>query len=768
MIITELLKNRPFAFFCAVFMIASVGGFFAIGTVKLIAIAVALIVATVCALICLVKKRVFSFLLPTLLVCIALIFASVLSFVCFDVNYLSMRKYDGAIHKAEGTVTDVIYENDHFSSYKVRLNSVDGEPCAKTVYLEFEHTTDLRLGTEFVGDFEFSEPADTEIGYYRKTNMISEGITAVLAGADELGYEIIGKSESPEIYFGELNAELSTKLSRAVGGEAGDLASAMFLADRSGLGDKTELDFSRSGISHLLALSGLHMGIVAAILEFLLRKISVRKTVRCIVISASLVLYLALVGFAVSAMRSVIMILVVYLAYVMRAPSDMTTSLFFAGFLILAIFPSAVCDIGFWMSFFATLGIITLSPYLSKLFAPKRKQGDLKVFLLRALRWLVSAIAVTLVANFSVLFFTWLAFGQVSLVSPLTNLLLAPVASFVIFFGALTLVFFGIPQISAVCAAVCGFFGELILKTSAYFSDIRGIVLSLKYDFAGYIICAFSVITLILLFIKLKRKYLVLAPAAAMVIGFAVCLFAVNALNFGKTETAYVREMNGEEIIISQNGRTVICDVSDGYYSRLALGKALAEEMCATETEVLIFTHYHSRQAVAAEKFFNNCKTRALWIPEPESVEEYEILKDISEKAKLAGVPVSIYKRGSEMRLGGATLTVLGYRKLDRSSELLVGVSVENGESRFTYLSSAYGEAEIPFEIRDIILDSEHIVFGAHGPKPKLRSYFEIGEGCENIVIANKEASDAGLLRFFGKGKPKTIVAPEYFEVTLE
>ena len=47
MIITELLKNRPFAFFCAVFMLASVGGFFVIGTVKLIAIAVAVIAATV-------------------------------------------------------------------------------------------------------------------------------------------------------------------------------------------------------------------------------------------------------------------------------------------------------------------------------------------------------------------------------------------------------------------------------------------------------------------------------------------------------------------------------------------------------------------------------------------------------------------------------------------------------------------------------------------------------------------------------------------------
>ncbi len=766
----ELFKNRPFALFCAVFMASAACGFFFVGSIKLIAIAISATLLVSATVYCTVKRRFFKICKSAFLVLLAVIIGALSSYTYFDIGYMQMRKYDGQKCLVEAVVSETQYSSDYGTAHTLRLISVNGEACDKLAYLKCDYKSSLHTGNRFSIIANATEPCDDSFEYSQKSELISNGVTIVFESSNEEDYTVIDKNyTTPEIYFKKLNAELSVRLARAVGGESGDLASAVFLADRSELDDSTRLAFSRAGTSHLLALSGLHMAIVAAIAEFFLRKLYVGKTMRSFILGALLILYLALVGFAISAVRAVIMIAIVYLGYILRSPSDPRTSLFFAGFLILLASPSAVCDIGFWMSFFATLGIIAVSPYMSSLFRTKREDGDFKVILLRIVRYIVTAVAVTLAANFAVLFFLWRFFGEVSLIAPLSNLLLAPISTLLIFFSAMTLLFYwGIPALSDIFADCTAFLGEVILNVSEGLSDLYGIVMSLKYDFAGYIVCAFAVLTLILLVIKLKHKWIAFVPAILTVIAFLVCVTVFNHIDGDKLTLTYLRDKEGEEIVLSEGGRAVVCDASEGYFSRLYLAGAMAKECCATEIDVLILTHYHSRQPQSVERFFDNCKTREIWLPEPHNDYEYAAMTELLKVANNAGVKPSVYKDGAEMTLfGEAKLNMLPYRKLDRSVEAQVGFSVScNGES-LTYLSAAYGEGELPQEALDAI-GAEHLILGAHGPNEKEEFLINITDNCRDILVANGEVLKNGLIEICGEASPQIVVSPEYKRFILE
>lgn len=744
MILTEIFKNRPFALLCAVFMSASLVCFLVIGTYKLIAAVAFAALGVIMLAVDIIRRRVkFSkaalvFVLPVILACLV-------SYSHFDLSYRNVRLLDGENRTVEGVVLEEKSCSEHGSVYTVRITSVDGNRVNVKARLECEYGGSFVIGDGFRMTVDLSEPKDSSPTYSTKLNAISDGIMLFAYSHDENSYEPQdAQSNDLEVLFGKLRASLSVRLSRAVGGEAGDLASAMVLSDRAGLNSGTVRDFSRSGVSHILALSGLHMGIISAIIDWLLRRMAAPKWIRCIVTAIFMVAYLALTGFSLSAVRAVMMLCAVYMSFIISTPADTRTVLFAAGTVIFLVAPYAVCDAGFWMSFLATLGILTVSPYVSRTFATERRDSDVKRVTFRFLRYLLSAVVITMVANLAVVVISWLCFGEISIVAPLANILLAPLSGVMIFLSFMTLItHFVYAPISDILAELTNFVGDMMLDIVAEISEMRGIVISLKYDFAAPIIVLFAVCTAIFLVVKLKHKWITLMPAAVAVTAFAVCLLCFNAVNDGKVNASYIHQKGGEMLVLSENGKTVICDISEGYLSRFIRAALKSEEHYATEVEVMILTHYHSRYPVTLSAFFSEVRLRELWVPRPELPEEVEYLEDIYRKARSAGVRISVYERGTELKLfGQATLTVSPYDKLARSVEALNCITVENRGSRMTYVGSSYSESDYCDASREYIRDSDAVIFGDHGPNPKRNFFFDVSPGCDSVIFADEEALD--------------------------
>ncbi|MGI5881508.1 MAG: DNA internalization-related competence protein ComEC/Rec2 [Dethiobacteria bacterium] len=261
----------------------------------------------------------------------------------------------------------------------------------------------------------------------------------------------------------------------------GSLLVGMLFGERRGLDAATERYFSRCGVAHLLAVSGLHTGLVAAFILFVLNRLGFgrRKWFLFLLTAFFLFAYVFLTGVKPSALRAFIMILFGLLAYVLEREKDLPTALAAAAFLTLLYNPLLLFSAGFQFSYAATASIILLAaPWQEGLMLL------LETPLFSFFTWrhqFASLAAVTLAAQLGVLPLSAFYFGEVSLVALLANVILLPLMSLVLgigLFSALLGLFLPIAGSFSVLAALpllafmtwtTGFLGELVFAVLALY-----------------------------------------------------------------------------------------------------------------------------------------------------------------------------------------------------------------------------------------------------------------------------------------------------------
>lgn len=200
---------------------------------------------------------------------------------------------------------------------------------------------------------------------------------------------------------------------------------ALTIGDRSGFGSAEWQLFSRTGTNHLVAISGLHIGIIAGLLFFLGKrlwalslfclKLMPASQAAAILAFSGALFYAAMAGFSIPTQRALVMLAVVTGAVLLRRPLPGSRTLLYALAAVLAVDPSAVLSAGFWFSYAAVGAIMFV--LAGRAGRPGYLTGALKV------QWSVSVILAPFL-------FTW-GMG-VSLVAPLINLVAVPVFSFLL------------------------------------------------------------------------------------------------------------------------------------------------------------------------------------------------------------------------------------------------------------------------------------------------------------------------------------------------
>jgi len=193
------------------------------------------------------------------------------------------------------------------------------------------------------------------------------------------------------------------------------LARAIILGDKKGISDDLREKFSQAGISHIVAISGMHISILAVLVMSLLLSIGLPRKKAFWLAGLFLIFYIMLIGLPASAMRAGLMGFLVLWAMNLGRLNQLTNSLVLAAVVLLLINPKLLRDdIGFQLSFLAVLGIAYCYPILNawfdKIKIPKMK-GARDIF------------NVTIAAQVFTLPIIALNFSQVSIVSPISNLL---------------------------------------------------------------------------------------------------------------------------------------------------------------------------------------------------------------------------------------------------------------------------------------------------------------------------------------------------------
>lgn len=220
---------------------------------------------------------------------------------------------------------------------------------------------------------------------------------------------------------------------------------ALLIGDRSGVSPKIRELFNRIGIAHLLAISGLHIGIVATLAFFCFRFVLSRSqrvllaawsTKGAALLSVFPVLFYGLLaGMSPSTQRAVIMVLVFLAALLFEKERDAINTLTLAALVILIISPAALFEISFQLSFAAVFAILYMLEHLP--FVIELRSGPPTVYKRPALFMFVSAAAIL-----GTLPITLYYFNQMSLIGILTNCFMVPVIGFVVVPAGLLAVLF--------------------------------------------------------------------------------------------------------------------------------------------------------------------------------------------------------------------------------------------------------------------------------------------------------------------------------------
>jgi len=210
------------------------------------------------------------------------------------------------------------------------------------------------------------------------------------------------------------------------------LLRGLLLADRSEIDYETKTQFINSGVIHVLAVSGLHVGFIAAIIIILLGRFNIY--LRSIVTIFGLLAFMFFTGVPPSVFRATVMAIVIILAFITNRSTNIFNSLAIAALIILIISPGEIYSPGFQLSFSAVLAIGVIYPLINFYVSKFRIKSNF-------LRYLILFFAVSFAAQLGTLPFTLIYFGKISVIALFTNLLVIPAIGLIISLAVTSLIF---------------------------------------------------------------------------------------------------------------------------------------------------------------------------------------------------------------------------------------------------------------------------------------------------------------------------------------
>ena len=361
--------------------------------------------------------------------------------------------YSGEEAWVYGYVTNSprLTKNGYSRSMEVEIVQINSDPYATgtiVLYIPSDRCKEIKYGDKICCWAELSTPKREEnhdnFDYYTQLRGRDIFLVGNTKNINLIDFEI---NKSFFTIFKEFGLNIRYKLSEVISNifydspESGAILKGILLGDKSGFTDDLYKKFANSGISHIVAVSGLHLSIMFSFLMTIFTGRQARKRYALILSVPFIISFVAISAFSPSVCRAAIMLLIAILATFLRENYDPATSLFAALGIIIAITPYALFSKSLLLSFFATLGIFAYFKYICTishtLLFTKRISKDTcwGKAAYKCVDTIVSSISLSLSSLIGTACFLVLFFEKISAVQFLTNLWCIPLVSVIFCLG---------------------------------------------------------------------------------------------------------------------------------------------------------------------------------------------------------------------------------------------------------------------------------------------------------------------------------------------
>ena len=335
-----------------------------------------------------------------------------------DYGYTSQQRVE-----AKGIVMQNAYPNEEGIT-ELYLNDVTTSAgrLDKNLVLTVHQSQSIRAGTEvaFEGRISIPKAASAFGEFDRRVYLLAEGI-GYQSSASRIS---IGADKRPTAYLPQRIAWSMAEAIDQMYGEQAGMVKGMILGEKSGISALEEQYSRTAGISHILAISGLHVGYVLLAFHFLATLFKLKGVPRLLLVCGLLWGYCFMVGLPPSCVRACIMASCALAGNALGKKVDLLSSIGVSAVVVLLINPAQVFHVGFQLSYGAVLGIALC---YRPVFLGLRR--------IRIPKGIAETIAVSVSAQIGTLPIGAMAFGRISTLALLTNIVVVPLAGLVVLGG---------------------------------------------------------------------------------------------------------------------------------------------------------------------------------------------------------------------------------------------------------------------------------------------------------------------------------------------
>lgn len=483
--------------------------------------------------------------------------AAVLSFFLESIRISDVENLDGKQAEISGVVVDLPYDRDYRFCYMVEVRSVEGcgFPQGGRVLIYAQEPVANQPGDIVEGNMFLLLPEEGMGLSSQRASLAADRVYLYAFPVDAGAVSTPGREDSLWIRLLLWKSQLYDALDGVLEPQDAGLVRALLFGDKNTLSETVEEDFRTAGVSHLLAVSGFHMAVIAQLFALLFRVLRVPRRIGAIGIAAGIVLFMAMTGFSPSVSRSGLMCLTLLLGELLNRRADTLNSLGLAVLLLCLPNPYAAADVGLLLSVSATAGLAAAAGKIQRALDRRQTERRLPRRLLRPVNTLIAS---SLGASLFTLPLILPLFGTISPASLPANLLMVFPCSILLELSAvLVLLAVAAPWAAALAAIPV----SLLCR---YLRGCAGLLAELpfaSFSFSGreallWLACALFLTGLAVLLGRGKPR-LHTAGLLSLIL-FLVSLLAQMISLRDVTCFSILSSGNGISMVVTRNGRAAV------------------------------------------------------------------------------------------------------------------------------------------------------------------------------------------------------------------